>query len=231
MTVGADDTNSETAAAGQTRGARGATKILSDILSDLKIAAEEPPVTPDQEPTAHLGAVVDRLDERAFGFLLLMLALPCCLPFVYLLPQIVALPMLALAGQMAAGSHHPWLPKKLHDRDFSIPAFEGVIDRADKYIGWVERFSKPRLLFVTSHLGSRIVGFLMLIPIVSILIPLPSTNTAPGIGIAVASLGLIERDGVLVILGLLFGFAWVFLLLFLGQEAISLIKAWLGMGA
>ena len=67
----------------------------------------------------------------------------------------------------------------------------------------------------------------MLIPAASILVPLPSTNTAPGVGVALAALGLIERDGVLVILGLAIGFAWVTLLLFLGLEAAQLIKAWL----
>jgi hypothetical protein len=47
----------------------------------------------------------------------------------------------------------------------------------------------------------------------------------PGIGVAVASLGIIERDGVLVIVGLLIGLVWVTLLLFLGLEAASLIRA------
>ena len=95
---------------------RGATRVLEDILNDLRAIAPENAAAATAEPTAALGDVVDRLDERAFGFLLLLLALPCCLPFVYGLPQIVALPMLALAGQMAAGKRHPWLPKKLHDR-------------------------------------------------------------------------------------------------------------------
>ena len=68
----------------------------------------------------------------------------------------------------------------------------------------------------------------MLVPTASILLPLPSTNTVPGIGVAIASLGLIERDGLLVILGLFIGFLWVALLGFLGLEAASLIKSWLG---
>ena len=126
---------------------RGATRVLHDILDDLtRMAPEnvnggEVPAA----PTAALGDVADRLDERAFGFLLLLLALPCCLPFVYILPQIVALPMLALAGQMAMGGRHPWLPKKLHDRRFAIPAFAKVLTRAEKYVGWVERVAQPRL--------------------------------------------------------------------------------------
>ncbi len=211
---------------------RGATRVLHDILADLTRAAPEnaappPEDAPTATPTAALGDVVDRLDERAFGFLLLLLALPCCLPFVYLLPQIVALPMLALAGQMAMGTRHPWLPKKLHDRRFEIADFSSVLSRAEKYMGWLERIATPRFRPVTSPLALRIIGGLLLLPIASILTPLPGTNTIPGIGVAIAALGIIERDGVLVIGGLLIGFIWVFLLVFVGAETLHLIKDWL----
>ncbi len=214
----------------RTREARGATRVLAGVLADLRTNAEANPVlNPDDEdgPHGRLGDIVDRLNERAYGFLILLLALPCCLPFVYILPQIVALPMLALAVQMALGRPHPWLPKALHDRRFSIPAFEKVLARASRYVGFIERVATPRLKPVTGHLGARFIGVLMLAPMASILVPLPSTNTAPGIGVAIAALGLIERDGVLVILGLLLGIAWVALLAFLGLEAASLLKTWI----
>ncbi|PQA88150.1 exopolysaccharide biosynthesis protein [Hyphococcus luteus] len=217
---------------------RGATRVLHDILDDLKRAAPETAAAssdaaaaPTAAPSAALGDVVDRLDERAFGFLLLLLALPCCLPFVYLLPQIVALPMLALAGQMAMGTRHPWLPQKLHDRRFEIAAFSNVLARAEKYGGWLERIATPRLRPVTSHLALRIIGGLMLLPIASILMPFPLTNTVPGIGVAIAALGIIERDGVLVTGGLLIGFIWVLLLIFVGAETLHLVKDWLTGGA
>lgn len=214
------------------RAMRGATRVLDDILADLSrnaaVVAAAGETDETAEPRAKLGDVVDRLDERAFGFLLLLLALPCCLPFVYILPQIVALPMLALAGQLAAGRVHPWLPHRLHERSFAAPAFQKVVRRSEKYVGWVERFARPRIRPVTGRLGIRLVGALLLIPTASILVPLPSTNTVPGIGVAIASLGLIERDGVLVVLGLVIGFVWVALLLLLGLEAASLIRTWLG---
>lgn len=225
---------------------RGATQTLFDILGALRRAADaapdgpaQPQAGPSQDggaqddageetgPQASLGDVLNRLDERAYGFLLLLLALPCCLPFVYLLPQIVALPMLALAGQLAAGRRHPWLPDALNNRRFSIAAFEKVLARSERYVGWVESVARPRLRPVTGHGGARIVGALLLVPTASILVPLPSTNTIPGIGVAVASIGLIERDGVLVVAGLVIGFLWVGLLAFLGAEAAQLIKDWL----
>jgi hypothetical protein len=214
---------------------RGAARILHDILDDLSqtnaaVAGEGQGVREEagaEQSKARLGDLIDRLDERAFGLMLLLLALPCSIPFIYILPQIVALPMLALAGQMAAGRHHPWLPASLHEREFSPSAFQKVVVRSEKYLGWIERFARPRLKAVTGNLGARIVGALLLVPAASILVPLPSTNTVPGIGVAITSLGLIERDGILVIFGLLIGFVWVGLLVFLGFEMSQIIKDWI----
>ncbi|MCI5048515.1 MAG: exopolysaccharide biosynthesis protein [Aquisalinus sp.] len=178
-------------------------------------------------PKASLGALVEALDERAYGMMLLLLALPCCLPFVYLLPQIVALPMLALAAQMALGKEAPWLPAGLAKREFQVSMMKGTVSRAERYLGWVERITHPRLTALSDGVGMRITGALLLIPCASILVPLPLTNSTPGIGVAIASVGLIERDGLLIILGLLIGLLWVAALIFFGAEAISLAKDWI----
>lgn len=202
----------------------GAIAFLLDTLQRLRERNEPLPEGPSE---ARLGDVVEALDERAYGFLLLLLALPCCVPFIYVLPQLVALPMLALAGQLALGRTTPWLPVALSNRTFSIPDFEHVLNRSAKYIGWVERLSRPRLRFLSQSIGIRIVGALLMIPCASILVPLPSTNTLPGIGVAIASLGLIERDGLLILGGLMIGLLWVALLVFLGAEGVQLIKGWI----
>lgn len=160
-----------------------------------------------------LGALSQALKERAFGLMVLALALPCCLPFIYIIPQIVALPMLVLTGQMAAGRHAPWLPEKLSTRSFEIAAMRAVVARGKKWFGWSERIARPRLLALSGPRASRIVGALLMIPSLSILVPLPSTNTVPGFGVAIASIGLIERDGLMIALGLFIGLVWVAFLL------------------
>ena len=194
-----------------------ATETLRRALDRLAAQADNG----DRAPRANLGALVDSLDRRAFGLMLLILALPCCLPFVYILPQIVALPMLVLAGQMAMGRTAPWLPVRLAERDFDIDALRKVVDRAARYIGWFEAFAHPRLTALSSRAALRVIGALLMIPSASILLPLPLTNTVPGIGVAIAALGLIERDGLLILLGLVIGLAWVMLLIIGGQAAIG----------
>ena len=54
-----------------------------------------------------LGEFVDALGERAFGIILFAMALPVSIPFLYGVPQIMSLPMMALSAQMAMGRDEP----------------------------------------------------------------------------------------------------------------------------
>lgn len=196
------------------------TALLADVLERCAhgSGAEEP------REKVSLGTLIEALDERAFGLGILILALPCAVPFLYGIPQIVALPMLALAGQLALGREHPWLPEGLAKRNVSVGGLRQVVGRAQRTIGFIERLAAPRLAVLSDGFGARVVGGLMLIPTASILVPLPLTNSTPAIGVGIAAVGLLERDGLLIILGLLLGIGWVVLLLLLGVEGISLLK-------
>ncbi len=206
--------------------------MLADLEADWRAAraAQSHEAEPVLAPEAELGVIIDRLDERAFGMLMLLLALPCTPPFVYLLPQIVSLPMLALAAQMAAGRQAPWFPQGVRARRLQLKEFGKVLDFSEKYVRWLERIARPRLPAVTGRMGARIAGALLMVPALSVLAPFPGTNTVPGIGIAVTALGLIQRDGLFVILGLVIGLGWVaaFLVvaIFFGVEFATLLKDW-----
>ena len=161
-----------------------------------------------------LRQIMDRLDERAFGAMLFVLALPCCVPFLYLVPQIVALPMMALALQMAAGREEPWLPSKLAERRIDKMGLTNTARGGRKWFGWVEALARPRLTFLTGKGPERVIGAILCIFCASILVPLPMTNTVPGFAVALASFGLIQRDGVLIIVGMIIGTAWVAALIY-----------------
>lgn len=156
-----------------------------------------------------LREIMDRLDERAFGAMLFVLALPCCIPFLYLVPQIVALPMMALALQMAIGREEPWLPRKLADRRIERDGLNNTARGGRKWFGWVEAIARPRLTFLTGAGPERVIGAILCVFCASILVPLPMTNTVPGFAVALASFGLIQRDGLLVVIGLVLGSLWV----------------------
>jgi hypothetical protein len=175
-----------------------------------------------------LGAFTHALGERAFGVLLFALSLPVCIPLLYGIPQVVALPMMAIALQMAAGRPQPWLPRRFSERVLDRAGLERMASGARRWFGWIETLARPRLTWLSGPTAERAVGAMFVVFCASILVPLPATNTIPGIGIALASMGLITRDGLLVLAGLTLGTAWVTLLvggfILVGPAFVDLFK-------
>jgi hypothetical protein len=141
--------------------------------------------------------IMAQLHERAFGLFLLVLALPCCIPFLYGVPQVVALPLMFISAQMLLGREVPWLPRKLGARTVSKTSLatsppRGAMAAPDRGrqppAAW--RADAPPL--------DRVVGLALVLFSASILVPLPGTNTVPGIAVVIVAMGLLQRDGILV---------------------------------
>ena len=174
------------------------------LLQSIEAMADTAP-----EAGYSLRDIMDQLDETAFGAGLFLLAIPCCLPFLYGVPQIVSLPMMALAGQMAAGKDKPWLPDTLAKRVISKDGLMRMARGGRKWLGWIEKIVRPRLSFITGKRSERIVGAILCVFCASILVPLPMTNTIPGFAVAIAAFGLMSKDGLLMLGGLIIGSLWV----------------------
>lgn len=192
------------------------------LIEAIEKLAEEAP-----EEGITLKELTQSLGDQAFGAALFILALPCCIPFLYGVPQIVSLPMAAIAAQMVMGRKEPWLPSKFAQRKISKEGLQNTAKGGRKYFGWVEKLSRPRLTFLTSSKLERVIGLVLMIFCLSILTPLPSTNTVPGFAVAMVSFGMLERDGLLTTGGLILGSAWIAILVTVGTAGLKLL---LGLG-
>lgn len=173
--------------------------------------------------------ILTQLHERAFGLFLLILALPCCIPFLYGIPQIVSLPLMFVSGQILLGRNTPWLPARLGARTVSVEGLRSLANRAAPWLRRIEAISRPRQAALTRAPMDRLVGMALVLFSASILVPLPGTNTVPGIAVVVIAMGVLQRDGFLVIAGLILGTAWIASLIFAGATLASLILGWLGL--
>ena len=194
---------------------------ISERLDQLVVEADGKSVS--------LGWVLAQLHERAFGLFLLFLALPSCIPFLYGIPQVVALPMMFVAVQILLGRRVPWLPEKLSARLVTAESLSQLAGRAGPWLRRIEASSRPRFTALTRAPADRLVGLALVLFSASILVPLPGTNTVPGFAVVIVAMGLLERDGLLVVLGTILGTAWIATLLFAGATLASLIKTWLGL--
>lgn len=189
------------------------------FLQSLEAMAAEAP-----EQGLSLHQILDRLEERAFGAMLFILALPCAIPFLYGVPQVVSLPMLALTLQMLSGREEPWLPSKFGERMINKQGLERTSRFGRKWFGWLEVISHPRLTFLTGKTMERVIALFLTAFCASILVPLPLTNSTPAIAVAIVAFGLMARDGILVILGVLLGSAWIGILLTGSTWVITAVK-------
>ena len=194
---------------------------ISERLAKL---AEEAP-----EEAVSLNWILSQLHERAFGLFLLVLALPCCIPFLYGVPQIVAFPLMFISTQILIGRASPWLPERLGNRTVAKVSLSNLAERASSLLGRIEALSHPRLIALTRAPLDRLVGLSLVLFSASILVPLPATNTVPGLAVVVVSMGLLQRDGILVVLGFLMGTIWIATLIIAGATVITLLRGWLGL--
>ncbi|MFN7358641.1 MAG: exopolysaccharide biosynthesis protein [Brevundimonas sp.] len=169
-----------------------------------------------------IGQIVDRLDERSFGVLILILAVPCLVPALYGVPQIVGIPILLLAGQMLIGRHEPWLPRQILERRVSKAWLDRMADFAVRRMRWFERLSRPRLKVFAEGWAERAVAAFMILATLTIVLPM--TNTVPSVALALMAVGLIQRDGLFVAGGVAVTIGWV------GALLTVALAFWLGAG-
>ena len=176
-----------------------------------------------------LGDITRLLGDRGYGVLMLVLALPGLLPGI---SSIAAVPLTLVAQQLAIGLPRPWLPRFLADRSLSHADFSRMVERTLPYLAWIERLLRPRLTVLAGPVGERVMGLVCLALALLLLIPI-LFNAPLVVPIALMSLAVLERDGVLAAIGLLagclalgavVGIGWVSL-----QEGLQLAGKYLGM--
>ncbi|MBW3560830.1 MAG: exopolysaccharide biosynthesis protein [Proteobacteria bacterium] len=158
--------------------------------------------------------VRDHMDERAFGLLILILTIPCLVPALYGVPQVLGIPILLLACQILIGRKEPWLPEGVLRRRVPKAWLDRMADFATKRMGWFERLSRPRLHWLAAGPGERLAALFMILATLTIVLPM--TNTVPSVALALLSVGLIQRDGAFVALGSAVAAAWAGLLIGVG---------------
>lgn len=161
------------------------------------------------EEGVKVSGIVDRLDERAFGLLILLLTIPCLVPG---LPgaQIIAIGIFLLALQVVVGRREPWLPGWFMRAQVKKSWISSIAGFADKRLRWTEQLARPRLRFLTTGLGERIAALIMALAAITVMLPI--TNTIPSIALTLLSLGLIQRDGLFTLAGAAVALGWITLL-------------------
>jgi hypothetical protein len=150
--------------------------------------------------TVSVGDLIDRLDSRAHGVLLLVLALPMCIPNVPGISTVFGALMMAPALQLVLGSRRLWVPKRVRDWRVSCEALRRTFNTTTPTLRRIEYMIKPRWSRLTQFPSTVVIGLQTLLMAFILILPIPFANWPPGMTVAMTSLALLQRDGLLMVL-------------------------------
>ncbi len=187
---------------GVDKDARPASSLLQDLTESFAT------------PQISVGEIVDRLDGRAVGLLLLLLALPMCIPNVPGLSTLFGLLMIAPALQLIVASKRVWLPRSA--RAWMVPreALQRAVYGGAPLLRRIERVVRPNWSVFVRPPATQWLGLQTLAMALVLLLPIPGGNWPPGMTVAATGLALVQRDGRLALLtapmaAVSVGVAWI----------------------
>jgi len=193
---------------------------LSEELAELRERIGTRPVT--------LREVIYRLKGRAYSLLVILLTLPFITPIpVPGLSTPLGLAIAFIALRLALGQR-PWLPIKLQRKQLPTGFFEKVFAVAAWVIRALESFLRPRLAIISASSGVlQVHAVFMLISALVLLLPLPIpfSNSFPAWTILLLAAGMLERDGLFILLGYVTFALGVAYFILLGEAAEQMMHA------
>lgn len=160
--------------------------VLSDLLKEA--------------PTDHvtLGWVMDRLHERSFGLVMLLLALIALVPG---LSTFIGVLLTLPAAQMILARHSPVLPRFVAQRPVQTRRLAHLIARITPLLRRMEKLIRPRWP-TPFEATKRVVGAIILLLSVTLVAPIPFSHVLPASVIMLIALAYLEEDGVMLCIAL-----------------------------
>lgn len=199
--------------------------VAEDRLSDL-LMRQTARVTSERVTLGDMGVF---LGDRSISGLLLVLALPMALPVPA--PGISVLfgvPMIVISAQLALGCRRVWLPARLARRSVPRSTFLTIVDRILPKLRRFERIVRPRAGWLAGHWTRVPVGIICLVLAIIITLPVPLGHVVPGTAISVLALGLIERDGIAIALGIITAVAGLLVVILASAGILTAARLWRG---
>ncbi len=155
-----------------------------------------------REQIVTLGALIGGLEARSYAFIVAALDLPNCVPTgIPLLSTVTGVPMLLFAVQGLLGRPAPILPARLARRPLSRGELQDFLERARRPVGWLEQAVHPRLQWWLRGAPRHLLQAAWVLCIFILALPILFDNFLPAWTILFFCLALLERDGLMAILG------------------------------
>ena len=172
---------------------------LSQILSQLLVEYTDRALP--------LAVVLTQVGNSGFGTIAGILTIPMLIPLPIPLPgfsALVGIGIILVGCQLAIGYDRPYLPKRIARIELSPDASQKLLKNVNRLLQPLEKMSRHRFSrFSNSWWGYRVTGICLAWDalLMSLPLPIPLTNLAPAYTILFLAIGLLELDGLFILIG------------------------------
>lgn len=149
--------------------------------------------------------LVSHFGDRALGALLLIFSIPNALPMPPGVSLVVGVPLVLITFQIMLGSPRLWLPRAMMDRGVSRATFIAMSLRILPTLRRIELVVKPRFQGLFNPVGDRLLGTAAFVLALASFLPIPFGHLLPALALVAFGFGLIEFDGLAILVGWLGG--------------------------
>ncbi|MDP9813826.1 hypothetical protein J2W42_006702 [Rhizobium tibeticum] len=109
-----------------------------------------------------------------------------------------------VAIQIAAGRETIWLPSSFKRRKLSATVMDSALRYTAPLVAWAEKtMRRDRLAILTSKPVRMLLGIPIFLLAIAIALPIPFGNFLPAIALIVIAVALMERDGLVTLIGVI----------------------------
>ncbi|MDO6566109.1 exopolysaccharide biosynthesis protein [Alteromonas sp. 1_MG-2023] len=161
--------------------------------------------------------IIARFEDRGFGPLLLIPSLIALLPTGAIpgVPSLCGITLFLICIQVALGRSTPWLPNKITNQEIQQDKLQSAVERAKPYVKKTEKLLKPRFTALSKSPWKNMVAAycafasLCMIPLEVV----PFAVALPASALTLTAIGMTNRDGVFIGLGMIIQLGTVYLTL------------------
>jgi hypothetical protein len=172
---------------------------LSQTLSQLLVEYTDRPLP--------LSELLKQVGSSGFGTIAGILTIPMLIPLPIPLAGFSALVgsgIILVGCQLALGYEKPYLPQRIARVELSPAASQKILKNINRLLKPLEKMSRHRFSkFSNSWWGCRITGVCLAWDalLMSLPLPIPLTNLVPAYTILFLAIGLLEFDGLFILIG------------------------------
>lgn len=166
--------------------------------------------TKNTDDNIKIGILLKSIDTGGFALMILIFGLLLVIPTPPPIPTIAGIIIMFFSFQMSIGLQEVWLPKFITEKSIQRKTLAIIVEKSSIYLYKLERFTRRRLTFINSIVAERIIGIIIFFLAAITLTPIIFANSVPGTAIILISFGLLNKDGLIVIIGFIVGLFSIF---------------------